>query len=257
MSQSFDKDPTGQAQPKSSGMPVAVIVLLVIGIVGVVGVAGMCVLVGVGGALITPAFSSAREAARRTQCKNNVQKIEMAMHTYADDYGSFPPAFVADENGKPMHSWRVLVLEYIDPALFNQYDMSKPWDSPENHAVMMKKPNIFGCPSSTAGNETNYMVVTGPGTLYPQGDVGPQIQSITDGTSNTILVVEVHNSGVKWTQPVDLPIGQVTIPVNTSQPSSNHPGGINVGFADGSVKFLAEGVDDQNLKQQIHPADRR
>ncbi|MFT5523377.1 MAG: prepilin-type processing-associated H-X9-DG protein [Pirellulaceae bacterium] len=208
-------------------------------------------------ALLLPAVSAARGAAQRMECINNAKQITLSMHNYANAYGTFPPAYVADENGKPMHSWRILIMEFSDPATFAQYDMSKPWDSPENLALLDRVPNVYGCPLSNQPGETNYMVVTGPGTLYPKGDSAPMIRDITDGTSNTVLLVEVHNTGVNWTEPADLPIEQVSTPINSSQPSSPHPKGAVVGYADGSVRFLKEGTDDQNLIGEIHPSDRK
>jgi hypothetical protein len=108
-------------------------------------------------ALLLPAVQQAREAARRTQCKNNMKAIALAMHNYHDTYGSFPPAYIPDENGKPMHSWRVLILPMLDQQfLYSQYDFDQPWDSPANRSVMDRMPAIYGCPSSpdAKGNTT-------------------------------------------------------------------------------------------------------
>ena len=55
--------------------------------------------------MVVPDVRSSREAARPSQCRNNLSQIGLALHNYRDRYGSFPPAFVADEHGRPMHSW--------------------------------------------------------------------------------------------------------------------------------------------------------
>ena len=69
----------------------------------------------------------------------------MAVAMYEEANGPLPP-FVPDENGKPMHSWRVVVLPYAEEVvLYEEYDFSKPWDSPENMALEM--PNWFACPA--------------------------------------------------------------------------------------------------------------
>ena len=102
------------------------------------------------GTLTGCAIGQAREAARRSQCKNNLKMIGLALQNYHDMYRSFPPAFVADENGKPMYSWRVLLLPHLEHApLYKKYDLSQPWDSPANKAVLDNMPDVFACPSST------------------------------------------------------------------------------------------------------------
>src|SRR5262245_38698724 len=69
-----------------------------------------------------------RTASQRSQCKNNMKQIGLALHNYAEMYGSFPPAYIADDNGRPMHSWRVLILPFIDQVpLYNQYRFDEPW----------------------------------------------------------------------------------------------------------------------------------
>src|SRR5579863_9248252 len=98
--------------------------------------------------LLIPATQQAREAARRSQCKNNLKQIGLALHNYHDAFGSFPPAFVADANGKPMHSWRVLILPYLDQLpLYKEYNFSEPWDGPNNSRLLNRMPPAFSCPS--------------------------------------------------------------------------------------------------------------
>src|SRR5260370_743998 len=75
--------------------------------------AALVVCGGVVIALLLPQTSS-REPARRSQCKNNLKQIGLALHNYHDVYGSFPPAYFVDASGKPMHSWRVLILPFLD-----------------------------------------------------------------------------------------------------------------------------------------------
>src|SRR6476661_8060061 len=99
-------------------------------------------------ALLLPAVQQAREAARRSQCKNNLKQIGLALHNYHDVNGCFPPAYIADENGKPMHSWRVLILPYLDQAaLHTEYNFSEPWDGPNNSRLLARRPAVYACPS--------------------------------------------------------------------------------------------------------------
>ena len=78
-------------------------------------------------ALLLPAVQSAREASPRTNCKNNLKQIGLALHNYHDAYGSFPPAWTTDADGRPLLSWRVLLLPFLDEApLYEEFDLTEP-----------------------------------------------------------------------------------------------------------------------------------
>src|SRR5262249_4828817 len=114
-----------------------------------------------------------REPARRANCTNNMRNIVLALVQYHDSHGAFPPACIADANGKPMHSWRVLILPYLDQRkLYQQYRFDEPWDGPNNRKLHDVSLKIFQCPShdkSQMSAGTNYVVVIGPGTVWPNG----------------------------------------------------------------------------------------
>src|SRR5262245_52749889 len=99
-------------------------------------------------ALLLPAPRQAREAARRMQCSNHLKEIGLALQNYHDVYQSFPPAYVANGEGRPMHSWRVLILPYLGhKALYDQYHFDEPWDGPNNSQLHKEKVSVFCCPS--------------------------------------------------------------------------------------------------------------
>ncbi len=229
--------------PAKSPTSVGFIVLIVVLVFG-------AILLCLGGpiALLLPAVQAAREAARRSQCSNNLKQIGLAMHKYHDAYGSFPPAFIPDEDGRPMHSWRVLILPYLEQGyLYEQYNFDEPWDSPANLALTVPMPNVFQCPSSLDPSdlgETSYAVIQGPGALFDGPDAF-KLRDVTDGTSNTIMVVEVAGAGIQWTEPRDIELRHFALPINGTSGGiqSEHPGGVNVVIADGSVRFLAETID--------------
>jgi len=78
----------------------------------------------------------AREAAFRTSCKGQLKIFGLALHNYHDNYGSFPPAYLAAQDGRPMHSWRVLSLTFMgEQALHDQYRFSEMWNSPHNSTL--------------------------------------------------------------------------------------------------------------------------
>jgi prepilin-type processing-associated H-X9-DG protein len=211
-------------------------------------------------ALLLPAVQAAREAARRTQCNNNLKQIALAFHNYHDTYGTLPPAYIPDENGKPMHSWRVLILPFLEYGwIHEQYNFDEPWDSPGNRALTDMPIPVFTCPSSgdsVDSFQTNYMVITGPGTVF-DGAKAAKFADIKDGTSNTLLVVEVTATGTKWAEPVDLDASTLSPPFSTGGPGnagSRHPGGMNAAMCDGSVQFLTGTIAPQTFDALITKA---
>ena len=235
--------PPPPVKQSTSGVTILVIVLVC--------VMGLCVCGGLP-ALLLPAIQSAREAARRAQCSNNLKQIALAMQNYHDTYRCFPPAYIPDEEGKPMHSWRVLILPFLEQqALYAQYNFNEPWDSPANQLVTNTVIPVFHCPSSTAGpTETNYMAIAGPGTVFEDAKATTMME-ITDGTSNTLMVVEVENSGVNWAQPVDVDASRLSppwSPPGPGKPGSRHPGGIQAALCDGSVRFLSEAISPTTVQ---------
>ena len=139
------------------------------------------------------------------QSINNMKMIMLAMHNYHDANKRFPPAYKADKEGKPLLSWRVLILPMIEQAdLYNQFHLDEPWDSENNKKLIAKMPAEYRSPNSKAGEgKTNYLTVRGENTVFP-GKQGVRIADITDGTSFTIAIVEASDEkAVIWTKPDD------------------------------------------------------
>ncbi len=234
--------PVAAAAPqRSSATPIVIAVLA-----GVLVVALVCG--GILLALLLPAVQAAREAARRAQCVNNLRQINLALLNYESANGCFPPAYIPDENGKPKHSWRVLVLPYLEQQLlYDQYDMDEPWDSPNNLALASQMPPVFRCPSdpSADSSTTSYVMIVGPGCISDGSSVS-RVQDIQDGASNTILIVEAAGEGVRWSEPRDLDATQISFEVNDRTGGgirSGHPRVANAGFVDGSVRGLSSDTD--------------
>jgi len=189
----------------------------------VVALAGLAVLfVACGGilvALLLPAVGSAREAARRAQCTNNLKQIALAMHNYHNKYQCLPPAYLADKNGKPMHSWRVLLLPYMEEQmLYDQYRFDEPWNGPNNAMLANRMPSVFRCPSDTsakAATTTNYVVITGPKTVF-EGAKSTTFGDIKDGLSNTLLVLEVPGASANWMDPSGTTMEELNLAMQTS-----------------------------------------
>ena len=190
-------------------------------------------------ALVVPAVQGVRELGRRDQCEKNLKQIGLGLHNFSSAHGRFPGPAVLDKQGKPLLSWRVAILPYIgEAALYKQFHLDEPWDSPHNQTLVSRMPAIYACPSEPAAQppaqgQTNYQVLVGPETIFGSPD-GTQIAKITDGTSNTLLVCEATTL-VTWTKPVDVPMPPRR---PLSGLGSTHPGGFNAVFADGSVHFI-------------------
>ena len=198
---------------------------------------GMCIVVGILAALLIPAVGSARDAAQRMRCTNNLIQIALALHNYHDVHRCFPAAYIEDENGKPMHSWRVALLPYLKRTdLYERYNFNEPWNSPANMALASEMPEVFRCPNDSPGSPmSNYVVVIGDETIF-----GPnrwcRMSDIRDGTANTLMVVEM-STPVHWMEPAaDLQFDRMSRQVNGGPQaiSSPHPMTANVVLADGA-----------------------
>src|SRR5207245_1654957 len=113
----------------------------------------------------------ARTRARRLGCINNLKQIGLALHNYHLVFDYFPPAYLADASGKPIHSWRILILPYMESSsLYNNYNLSQPWNSPSNLKASNTRPNtIYVCPNHREPPSpfTSYVALVGPGMAFP------------------------------------------------------------------------------------------
>jgi hypothetical protein len=210
-------------------------------------------------AVWTPAATEAKDLAIAAKCSFNLKQIARAMLDYEAEHGCFPPAYIADKNGKPMHSWRVLLLPYFKQegleALYKCYRMDEPWNSPNNRKVSDLTMALYKCPHQPVGKsaETNYVMVVGPHTISP-GAQSRKLEEITDGLKNTIMLVEVADSGIRWAEPRDLRWNQIDFTINKKKSediSSYHEHGVNVCMCNGEVRFLNDKTNPQLVKAML------
>ncbi|MBN2024997.1 MAG: DUF1559 domain-containing protein [Pirellulales bacterium] len=149
-------------------------------------------------------------------CCHNLRRIGKALQCYHDEFGSFPPAAVVDKQGRPLYSWRVLLLPYLDEAeLYARYRLDEPWDGPNNRLLHGAPVDVFTCPddeAATSSRPTSFLVVAGPETCWPL-DGGSQTvahNSIPDGPDQTVLVIEAHGTGIHWMAPDNLSLAELT-----------------------------------------------
>ena len=213
------------------------------------GVGASPAVIAVGIALLLPAVQQAREAARRSQGKNNLKQIGLAMHNYHDVYKTFPAAGSVDKKGKKLLSWRVHVLPFVDQnPLYQQFHLDEPWDSDHNKTLIEKIPPAYVSPNHedlAKQGKTVYLVPTGKGAAF-EGDEGRGIREFTDGTTNTILAVEARaDAAVIWTKPDDLALDFKNL---FKSLKSARVGGFHAMLADGSVRFISDAIDVSILK---------
>jgi prepilin-type processing-associated H-X9-DG protein len=219
--------------------------LLALGLgAAVVGVVTVALLV------VGPLMEAARVGTNRRVCAANLRQIGAALLLYERDYGTLPPAVVTDAQCSPLYSWRGLILPYLGPQeqrLYSQFRFDQPWNSPANTRLLKPMPKIFRSPGDAAANpdETSYVVIAGASTPFAPGQSLNRSQ-IGDGLYNTILVVEVANSGIAWTEPQDLRDNQLTFQIGVDLGGS-HSGGMNALFADGRVRYLKDTLPSEEV----------
>lgn len=211
------------------------------------------------GAMFSSASNAAMESSNRRERMDRFKQIALAMHNYADAHKCLPPAAIRDKDGKPLLSWRVAILPYIDQNdLYKQFHLDEPWDSPHNSSLIEKMPGTYmdlGPKADQLNHEgkTTVQVPVGPQTVFFKKE-GTKFPEITDGTSNTILVVEVDpKRAVVWSKPEDWEV------------DSNHPRrGIErtdrnqfaAAWCDGSVQYVPTDIDENKLRGLLSRAGR-
>jgi hypothetical protein len=206
---------------------------------------------------LVPATEKVRIGAARVGAQNNLHQIGLAMHNYAAvNKDNLPMPAFTEKMGtrKPGGlSWRVHLLPYVEEvALYQQFHLDEPWDSPHNKALVNKMPKVYASPNvPPVPGKTYYKVCTGPHALFDT-PMRFRISNIPDGTSNTILVVE-GGAPVAWTAPEDFVI-DADKPLPDMKLNGNAQ--INVALADGSVRTInLNTIKEKTLRNAIDPAD--
>lgn len=203
--------------------------------------------------MLLPAVQKVREAAQRTNSTNNLKQIALAMHNYDSTFRGFPAAAICDKKtGKPLLSWRVSILPYIEQeALYTQFKMDEPWDSEHNLKLAKNMPKIYFHPKANkpGDDKTHYRLFFGKGAAF-ELNKSTQINNITDGTSNTLMAVEAEEP-VVWTNPIDLAFD----PAKALPKMLVIDGKFSAAFCDGSVRSFKAPIDPEIFKLLIQKND--
>lgn len=176
----------------------------------------------------------------------------MAVANYHEVYGSLPPAYVLGPDGTPWHSWRVLILPFLEQqAIYNAYRFDEPWNGPNNSRLADKVGSIYlraGLDPKTR-RTTSFVAVVGPGTAWP-GATALKMYEIGDGTDNTLLAVEVPDGDIPWMAPIDLRFEQMSFRINdgTGRSLGSRLGGSRVTTVADSVHNLRDDLGPSTLR---------
>ncbi|HLW67315.1 MAG TPA: DUF1559 domain-containing protein [Gemmataceae bacterium] len=199
--------------------------------------------------MLAYAAGKVRASADQIKSQNNIKQMTLAVINYADTYGGpMPSAAICDKNGKPLLSWRVAILPYIEQDnLYKQFHLDEPWDSEHNKTLIARMPDIYKLPGDKTKYEypsTHYLALVGNGAAFEEKRGVRFPAEITDGTSNTIWVVEAEKA-VPWTKPEDIAYDPKQLP-KLAYFFNNR---CNAGNLDGSVRTLRK-----DLKAEVvHP----
>jgi uncharacterized protein DUF1559 len=200
-----------------------------------------------------------RESARRMECKSKMNQLGEALGHFHSAQGHFPGYDDPAHPEYPPCSWRVQVLTYYtsDPY-YDRYDRMQPWDSEANISLEKRVSHLSICPSNPGrmdGNitDTDFVSIVGPKCVF-RDKGSTTIDDISDGVSNTIMLVESSNTGIHWMEPRDLKFEDTRIVDDDSTDRgirSHHVDVVNVTLCDGSVKSISKDIDPKLLKALI------
>ena len=195
--------------------------------------------------LVRQELEEKRQATARALCISDLRIIGMALQSYSTSYQCYPPAFVADKDGKPAHSWAVLLLPFLGrpelTRLYEQYRFDEPWNGPSNRKLADTVSSPYACHvDRTPRSEADFVAVVGPQTAW-RGTASLTPFQISDSIHDSIMLLEVGKSGIHRMEPRDLPFEQAIKGFAHSSGDAgiavNHGQGISILSCDGSVQF--------------------
>ncbi len=200
-------------------------------------------------AMLMPTQRGSRPAAYRNQCLNNTKQILLALLNYEAEHGTLPPAYTVDDQGNRLHSWRALILPYIEGNTTHKLiDYTKPWDDPANAKAREVVMEEYLCPSMPQDDEhlTTYLAIVGPECVFT-GPEGRSLADIPGGLSGTIAIIDApHEKAVHWMSPHDITMDEV-LAINEKTDTQHH-GVFVAGYLDGRAEGVEVTIDRDVLR---------
>jgi hypothetical protein len=148
-----------------------------------------------------------REPSPNTLAANDLKQIGLAFHQYHQDHGHLPGSAIRSPDGRPLLSWRVAILPYVESEeLYQRFHLDEPWDSPHNFPLLSRMPKVYAdSDQDPSEGATRFQVYVGPGSAFgnPRGHT---LADFASESKKTVLVVEGEQR-VPWTKPIDLAFG--------------------------------------------------
>ncbi|MBY0229411.1 MAG: DUF1559 domain-containing protein [Gemmataceae bacterium] len=202
---------------------------------------------------LAPFIKLARMRSLESDDANNLKQLVLAFHNHEATFGKLPAQAICDKAGKPLLSWRVAILPYLEQTLlYEQFKKDEPWDSPHNKKLIPRMPRIYLAPGrkDLKPGETPYQVFTGRETPFDRSDLMRKFITIADGLSNTVAIAEAAK-GVAWTRPEDLAVTEKELPKLGGQ----FPKWFHAAMFDGSVRKIRRDFDPKAMRLLIDPND--
>jgi len=226
------------------------------------------------------------EADSLSQSTLNLKFLALALANYESSNGNLPPATILGPDGKPWHSWRVLLLPFLEQMeLYQEYDFSEPWDGPRNRKLIDRMPDIYRDPihGDPQGHDTHYAALVGSwkgknGLVHaafpppvarmksarqPLDEVlaassKSKLSEVSDGQPNTLAIASVAaDRKIPWTKPEDITVGPdfpglgqaggIAAPYRTG-PKLDGPRASPVLLMDFSTLVLLDSIDLKDLR---------
>ncbi|HEV7278915.1 MAG TPA: DUF1559 domain-containing protein [Pirellulaceae bacterium] len=197
-------------------------------------------------AILLPAIQQTHAVVDRAACSSNLRQIGLALQFYQETHRAYPRAYTVDRQGRPLHSWRVEILPFLEQAfLYDSVDHQAPWNAPQNAELHEKMPDVFRCPSQSEEEMTSpYMLVVDRGLLWDRPEAWG---------SSRVLVIEGPATDTNWMDPTPSEISALS-PEAGGSARSSHPGGTHAVLETGEVVFL---TDDEVRELLSTPKDSR